>query len=407
MLNNFTSAARNVFLLAADEARRMNHDFIGTEHILLGLLAQESDIVPDLLNAMDIDAAKVRREVERLIDRGANPVTARVLPWTPRTRQAIQFAIEVASTFDQTCPGTEHLLLGLVREPDGVAHQVLRNLGVNADDLQANVLKIRIAQMKIVERAVRPVRAGTPRKRRMREELLAHLSAIYEQEQARLHNPEAAMDAASKRFGDPDELADELDAGLPYHERISCFAERFVQYRAPESAVHFSLRIATYTGALLTVILGFVVGGVFLRFGWTDDVKTLARVLASIAVLTPPALFAAWLAYIKMRDSLWGVFGSRKSLVRVFMLDALIAGIAMVYVMGVAAVTRLDFGVALDAARSWGWLPLLSALAAMILARMSGPTEIRDAIWALLEISSAKAAEGADPTPGPASAEPA
>jgi ATP-dependent Clp protease ATP-binding subunit ClpC len=385
----------------------MNHDFIGTEHILLGLLAQESDIVPDVLSTMDIDADKVRREVERLIQPGTKPVSTRVLPWTPRTRRAIQFAIESASTFDQTCAGTEHLLLGLVREPDGVAHQVLLNLGVNPDDLQAKVLKIRIAQMKIVERAVRPLRAGTPRKRRMREELLTHLSAIYEQEQAKLHNPEAALDAAAQRFGDPSELARELDVDLPYHERISYFAERFVLYRAPESAARFSLRMATYTGALLTVILSLVVGSVFLRFGWTDDVQTLARVMAGITVLTPPALFAAWLAYIKMRDALWGVFGSRKSLARVFMLDALIAVIAMLYVMGVAAVARWDFGIALDAARLSGWMPVLSAIAVLILARMSGPTEIRDTIWALLDISSAKAAKDAGPSHGGASAEPA
>jgi ATP-dependent Clp protease ATP-binding subunit ClpC len=386
MLNGLTSAARNVLLLAANEARRMNHDFIGTEHILLGLLAQESDIVPDVLNKMGIDADNVRREVERLIHRGASPVTARVLPSTPRTRRVIQFAIEGASTFDQTCASTEHLLLGLVREPEGVAYQVLLNLGVNPDDLQARVLKIRIAQMKIVERAVRPLRAGTPRKRRLREELLSHLSAIYEQEQVRLHNPEAALDAAAQRFGDPDELARELDAGLPHHERISYFAERFMLYRAPESAAHYSLRMATYTGVLLIVILSLVVGGVFLRFGWTNDVKTLARVMAGITVLTPPALFAAWLAYIKMRDALWGVFGSRKSLGRVLILDCLIAGIATLYVMGVAAVARLDIGVALDAARLSGWMPVLSAIAVMILARMSGPTEIRDTIWALLDI---------------------
>jgi hypothetical protein len=180
-----------------------------------------------------------------------------------------------------------------------------------------------------------------------------------------------------------------------------------MQYRAPESAAHFSLRMATYTGMLLIVILSLVVGGVFVRFGWTHDVKTLARVMAAITMLTPPALFAAWLAYIKMRDALWGVFGSRKSLARVFMLDALIAVIGMFYVMGVAAMARLEFGIALADPRLSVWMPVLGAIAVMILARMSGPTEIRDTIWALLDISNAKAAEDTDPSHGSASAEPA
>jgi uncharacterized membrane protein YraQ (UPF0718 family) len=95
------------------------------------------------------------------------------------------------------------------------------------------------------------------------------------------------------------------------------------------------------------------------------------------------------LAYIKMRDAMWGAFGSRKSIARVFVLDVLIAGVAQLYLMGIAAVARLDFSAALDAAGQGGMIAVISAIAFAILAYISGPGEIRDTQWALLEIESA------------------
>ena len=129
----------------------------------------------------DITADKVRAEIGRVVTRGPEAVVARSLPLTPRARRAIEHARQEAFLMNEPCIGPEHLFLGLVSEPAGVACQVLLNLGVRPTDLRKEVFKVRIAQMKFVERAIRPVRASTLRKRKMREELLAHFVATYDQ----------------------------------------------------------------------------------------------------------------------------------------------------------------------------------------------------------------------------------
>jgi len=126
-----------------------------------------------------------------------------------------------------------------------------------------------------------------------------------------------------------------------------------------------------------------------LRFGRTEDVRTLARVLGAILVLTPPAQFVVGLAYVKLRDAMWGAFGSRKSAGRVLLLGLLIAAVAQLYLMGVAAVIRMDLSVALDAARFAGIVAVTYAVLFAVLAYIGGPGEIRDTQWALLEIEAA------------------
>jgi hypothetical protein len=389
MPQQFTDRARSALALAADEARALNHEYIGTEHLLLGLIADESGGASHVLQTLGVNAASIRAEVERLVQRGSEPVTLGELPQTPRTRQVIEYARDEAQSVAQRAVDVEHLLIALLREPDGVASQVLCNLGVKANELRAEALRTRIELMKIVERTVRPVRSSTARKRKMREELLAHLATIYEEELERRGEPAAALNAAIQRFGAPSELAREFEVAQPFHERISYFTERFVAYRAPESASRFSLRIAQHTLVLLAAVLGIVTGGVALRYGWTDDVRTLARVLGAIVLLTPPAQFVVWLTYIKLRDAMWGAFGSRKSTGRVLVLTLLIAVISQLYLMGIAAVTRMDLSAALDAARLGGMVAVISAVAFAVLAYIGGPSEIRDTQWALLEIEAA------------------
>jgi hypothetical protein len=282
---------------------------------------------------------------------------------------------------------TEHLLLGLARDPEGVAGHVLLNLGVRQDQLRAEALKIRFQLMKVVERAVRPVRAGIVRKRRMREELFAHLTAIYEEELSRSGDPRSAVEAAAGRFGDSVELAEELNGALPYYERLSSFVERWVLYRAPESATKYSLRLAGYTLGLMASILALVLAGVLIRYGWNANVRTLLSVFTAIVVLTPPAQFIVTLAYIKLRNAMWGAFGNRKSRVRVVTFAALIAIVAQLYLMGVAAVARMDLGIAIEAARMSGAIGLVSGIAFAVLAYLGGPTEIRDTQWALLNLA--------------------
>ena len=269
------------------------------------------------------------------------PVSSRELPLTPRSGQVIEFGREEAPEVTQEFVDTEHLLLALFREPDGVASHVLRNLGVKPDELRAEALKARISLMKIVDCTVRPVRASIVWKRN-RDELFAHLTGIYEQEMSRLHDPAAALEQAVRRFGAPGELTRELESALPAYERFGAYIERWVQYRAPESAARYSLRIAVHTFWLLAGSLSLVTLGVFLRYGWIEAGQTMASVFAAILLLTPPLQFAISLSLIKMRDAMWGAFGCRKSLGRVLMYFLVIAAVAELYLMGVAAVARLD-----------------------------------------------------------------
>ena len=167
---------------------------------MLALVAEESGVAAEVLGTLGVTASAIRKGVQSLVLRGPAEVSSRELPLTPRSWQVIEFGREEARDVNQQLVDTEHLLLALLREPDGVASHVLRNLGVKPDELRAEALKARIALMKIVERTVRPVRASIIWKRKMREELFAHLAGIYEQEMSRLHDPAAALEQAARRF---------------------------------------------------------------------------------------------------------------------------------------------------------------------------------------------------------------
>jgi ATP-dependent Clp protease ATP-binding subunit ClpC len=389
MFRDFSEQANNVIKLAHVEARALNHEYVGTEHLLLALVAEESGVATEILRTLDVTANAIRQGVESLVQRGPASVSTRALPLTPRSVQVIEFAREEARDVSQQFVNTEHLLLALLREPDGVAGHVLRNLGVKPDELRAEALKVRIELMKIVERVVRPVRASTPWKRRMRDELFAHLTGIYEQEVARLKSPALALEQAARRFGEPAELTGELECALPAYERFSRLIERWMLYRAPESAARYSLRLATNTFWLLAGCLGLVMFGVVLVYGWIAAVQTLASVFAAILFLTPPMQFVIVLALIKMRDAMWGAFGSRKSLGHVFAYSLVIAAAAQLYLMGVATVARLDFGAGIEAARVSGMIGVISAIAFLALAYVTGRDTIRDTKWALLDIETA------------------
>jgi ATP-dependent Clp protease ATP-binding subunit ClpC len=389
MLRDFSGRAIKVMQLASTEARTLNHEYVGTEHILLALIAEESGVATEVLSTLGVTASAIRQGVESLVRRGPTAVSSRELPLTPRSQYVIELAREEACDVNQKYVDMEHLLLALLREPDGVACQVLRNLGVKPDELRAEALKVRIALMKIVERVVRPVRGSIVWKRRMRDELFAHLTGIYEQELSRRDNPALALEQAARRFGEPAELTCELASALPAYERFSAFIERWVQYRAPESAARYSLRLATNTFWLLAGILSLVSFGVFLGYGWIDAVQTMVGVFAAILLLTPPTQFVIALSLIKMRDAMWGAFGSRKSLGRVLAYFMVIAAAAQLYLMGIAAVARLDLGAGFEAARVGGAIGILSAIAFAAIAYITGPASIRDTKWALLDIETA------------------
>ncbi|MCW5755783.1 MAG: ATP-dependent Clp protease ATP-binding subunit [Phycisphaeraceae bacterium] len=142
MFERFTDRARKVMGLANQEAQRLNHEYIGTEHILLGLVKEGSGVGANVLKNLDVDLRKVRLEVEKLVKAGPEMVTMGKLPQTPRAKKVIEYAIEEARSLNHNYVGTEHLLLGLLREQDGVAAQVLRNLGLKLDEVREEVLNL-------------------------------------------------------------------------------------------------------------------------------------------------------------------------------------------------------------------------------------------------------------------------
>ncbi|MFA7237779.1 MAG: Clp protease N-terminal domain-containing protein, partial [Phycisphaeraceae bacterium] len=142
MFERFTDRARKVMALANQEAQRFNHEYIGTEHILLGLVKEGSGVGANVLKNLDIDLRKVRLEVEKLVKSGPDMVTMGKLPQTPRAKKVIEYAIEEARNLNHNYVGTEHLLLGLLREHDGVAAQVLMNLNLRLEEVREEVLTL-------------------------------------------------------------------------------------------------------------------------------------------------------------------------------------------------------------------------------------------------------------------------
>jgi ATP-dependent Clp protease ATP-binding subunit ClpC len=130
--------------LANQEAQRFNHEYIGTEHILLGLVKEGSGVAANVLKNLDIDLRKIRIEVEKIVQtgQGTEMVTMGKLPQTPRAKKVIEYSIEEARNLNHNYVGTEHLLLGLLREQEGVAAQVLMNLGLKLEDVREEVLNL-------------------------------------------------------------------------------------------------------------------------------------------------------------------------------------------------------------------------------------------------------------------------
>ncbi|MGH7163692.1 MAG: ATP-dependent Clp protease ATP-binding subunit, partial [Planctomycetota bacterium] len=142
MFDRFTDRARKVMGLARQEAQRFNHDYIGTEHILLGLIQEGSGVAADVLKNLDVDLKKIRQEVEKLVSHGTTMVTMGQLPFTPRAKKVLELALEEASNLGHNYIGTEHLLLGLIREQEGIAAQVLQNIKVRLEDVREEVLEL-------------------------------------------------------------------------------------------------------------------------------------------------------------------------------------------------------------------------------------------------------------------------
>src|SRR4051794_28711766 len=144
MYERFTDRSRKGMLLANQEAQRFNHEYIGTEHILLGLIKEGAGVAANVLTALDLDLRKIRLEVEKIVMHGpgGEQIVMGRLPHTPRSKKVIEYAIEEARSLNHNYVGTEHLLLGLLREHDGVAAQVLMNLGLKLEEVREEVLNL-------------------------------------------------------------------------------------------------------------------------------------------------------------------------------------------------------------------------------------------------------------------------
>ena len=142
MFNRFTERARKVILLAKEEAKRFNHDYIGTEHMLLGLVREGEGVAAAVLMSLGLDPDKVRLEVEKLVHSGPGSAVTGDIPFTPKAKKAIELAMDEARELGHNYIGTEHLLLGLIREGEGVAAQVLINLGLDMDKIRGEVIQL-------------------------------------------------------------------------------------------------------------------------------------------------------------------------------------------------------------------------------------------------------------------------
>nr|YP_010726679.1 Clp protease ATP binding subunit [Hypnea edeniana]WCH54809.1 Clp protease ATP binding subunit [Hypnea edeniana]WDY85154.1 Clp protease ATP binding subunit [Hypnea edeniana] len=141
MFERFTEKAIKVIMLAQEEARRLGHNFVGTEQILLGLIGEGTGIAAQVLKSMNVNLKDARIEVEKIIGRGSGFVAVEI-PFTPRAKRVLELSLEEARQLGHNYIGTEHLLMGLVREGEGVAARVLENLAVNVASIRTEVIQM-------------------------------------------------------------------------------------------------------------------------------------------------------------------------------------------------------------------------------------------------------------------------
>ena len=141
MFERFTDRARRVVVLAQEEARMLNHNYIGTEHILLGLVREGEGVAAKALEAMDINLNAVREQVQEIIGEGSHAPSGHI-PFTPRAKKVLELSLREALQLGHNYIGTEHILLGLIREGEGVAAQVLTKLGADLGTVRQQVIQL-------------------------------------------------------------------------------------------------------------------------------------------------------------------------------------------------------------------------------------------------------------------------
>ena len=142
MFERFTERARRVVVLAQQEARMLNHNYIGTEHILLGLIREGDGVAARALTTMGISLDAVRQAVEDIIGRGTQAPSEGHIPFTPQAKKVLELALTESKALGHHYIGTEHILLGLIRQGDGVAEQVLVKLGADLHRVRQQVIQL-------------------------------------------------------------------------------------------------------------------------------------------------------------------------------------------------------------------------------------------------------------------------
>jgi ATP-dependent Clp protease ATP-binding subunit ClpC len=158
MFERFTDRARRVVVLAQEEARMLNHNYIGTEHILLGLIHEGEGVAAKALESLNISLEAVRQQVEEIIGQGQAAPTGHI-PFTPRAKKVLELSLREALQLGHNYIGTEHILLGLIREGEGVAAQVLQKLGADLNRVRQTVIRRARARRRPGARASRAARA--------------------------------------------------------------------------------------------------------------------------------------------------------------------------------------------------------------------------------------------------------
>jgi ATP-dependent Clp protease ATP-binding subunit ClpC len=142
MFERFTDRSRRVVVLAQEEARMLNHEYVGTEHILLGLIREDGGVAGQALESLGISADAARRQVEEIVGRGQTGPARGHLPFTPQGKKVLQLSLREAIALGHGYVGTEHILLGLIREDEGVTTRVLNGLGVDPNTIRQQVIRL-------------------------------------------------------------------------------------------------------------------------------------------------------------------------------------------------------------------------------------------------------------------------
>ena len=197
MFERFTDRARRVVVLAQEEARMLNHDYIGTEHILLGLIHEGNGVAARALEALGITDEAVRQQIEEIVGRGKKPARSGHIPFTPRAKKSLELSLREALQLGHNYIGTEHILLGLIREGEGPAAHVLTAMGADLDTVREQVIELLHGRQPKDESGTRRSGQGGRRKRKLLAEILDRLESI-----------DSRLSAVEQRVGTGPDLRD-------------------------------------------------------------------------------------------------------------------------------------------------------------------------------------------------------